>query len=90
MNQNVAQFIVKNFNTKMATDIGVSGRQKIYVFFKVNKKGEVVKVNARAPHPILKQEAIRVIQTLPNVTPGEQRGKNVIFPFSIPIVFQVQ
>jgi antitoxin component YwqK of YwqJK toxin-antitoxin module len=90
MNQNVAQFIVKNFDTKMTTDLGVSGRQKIYVFFKINTKGEVTNVNARARHPVLRREAIRVVQMLPNVKPGEQRGKQVIMPFAIPIVFQVE
>jgi antitoxin component YwqK of YwqJK toxin-antitoxin module len=89
MNKNVAQFIVKNFNTKMATDLGISGRQKIHVIFKINKKGEVTKVNAKTKHPVLKREAIRVMQMLPIVKPGEQRGKVVIVPFAIPIVFQV-
>lgn len=90
MNQHVAQFIVKNFNTKTATDLGITGRQKINVIFKINKKGEVTNVNAKSPHSILNQEAIRVIKMLPNVKPGEQRGKQVIMPFAIPIVFNVQ
>jgi protein TonB len=45
---------------------------------------------ARGPHPGLEKEAKRVIGMLPKMKPGRQRGKAVVMPFSIPIVFQVQ
>lgn len=85
----VATFINKNFNSKIGNKFNLTGKQKIYVIFKVNKEGKIGDVNVRAPHPALEKEAVRVISMLPNVQPGKQRGKPVIVPFSIPIVYQV-
>jgi protein TonB len=60
------------------------------VQFKVDKNGNVTNIVARGPHPGLEKEAKRVIGQLPKMKPGKQRGKAVVMPFSIPIVFQVQ
>ncbi|WP_296385540.1 energy transducer TonB [Winogradskyella sp.] len=90
MNQNVAQFIAKNFNTDIAKDNKITGRQKINVIFKINKDGRIFGVKARNKHESLRTEAIRVLSRLPIIKPGMQRGKPVIVPFAIPIVFQVQ
>lgn len=89
MSKNVNQFIGKNFNTELAADLNLMGRQRIFVMFKINKKGEIVNIRSRAKHPGLEAEAIRVIKLLPSMTPGYQRDKPVIVPFSIPIVFQI-
>ncbi len=90
MSEKISKFINKKFNTDLAADLGLTGRQKIFVGFKVDKKGNIVDVNARAPHPELKKEMIRVIKTLPKMQPGKQRGKAVTMPFSIPVIFAVQ
>jgi protein TonB len=47
-------------------------------------------VRARAPHPRLEKEAVEVVQSLPNMTPGKQRGKPVGVLYSLPIVFDIQ
>jgi protein TonB len=47
-------------------------------------------VRARAPHPRLVKEATRVVNLLPKMKPGKQRGKAVVVPYSLPIIFQVQ
>lgn len=86
----VAQFVNKNFNVNIATENGLTGRQRINVIFKIGKDGKIRDVLARAPHPALEAEAIRVIQSLPDFTPGEQRGQAVTVPYSLPILFQVQ
>ncbi|MGA9324525.1 MAG: energy transducer TonB, partial [Salegentibacter sp.] len=36
------------------------------------------------------QEAARVINSLPKMQPGKQRGKPVGVMYSLPIIFQVQ
>ena len=74
----------------MAGDLGLSGRQRISVIFKIDRTGSVIGVRARAPHPRLEKEAVRVINLLPKMKPGRQRGKAVIVPYSLPIIFQVQ
>ena len=37
-----------------------------------------------------KQESIRVIELIPDLVPGKQRGKNVNVLFNFPIVFKMQ
>lgn len=91
MTRYVIKHVSSKFNTEIAkTIIGLKGKQKILVNFKIGKTGEVKEVKATAAHPILKAEAIRVIELLPKFIPGYQRGKPVVVPFSLPIVFQVE
>lgn len=90
MSDKIAKFVQRKFNTDLAGDLGLSGRQRISVIFKIDKNGNVTGVRSRAPHPRLEKEAARVINMLPKMKPGKQRGKPVIVPYSLPITFQVQ
>ena len=90
MSEKIAKFVQRKFNTELAGDLGLSGRQRISVIFKIDRSGNVTGVRARAPHPRLEKEAQRVINLLPKMKPGKQRGKAVIVPYSLPIIFQVQ
>jgi len=87
MSQKITKFVQKEFNVNIARNLGLYGRQRISVIFKINKKGNVVGVRARAPHPNLKKEAIRVVNMIPKMKPGMQLGKAVIVPYSLPIIF---
>ena len=88
--ERIAKFVQRKFNTELGADLGLSGRQRVNVIFKIDKTGNVIDVRARAPHPRLEKEAIRVVNLLPKMQPGKQRGKAVIVPYSLPIIFQVQ
>lgn len=90
MSDKIAKFVNKKFNTELASDLGLSGRQRINVIFKIDKTGSITGIRARAPHPGLEKEAARVIGLLPKMKPGKQRGKAVTVPYSLPIIFQVQ
>jgi periplasmic protein TonB len=90
MSDKITKFVQKKFNTDIAGDLGLTGRQRISVIFKIDKSGNVTGVRSRAPHPRLQKEAARVINLLPKMKPGKQRGKAVIVPYSLPILFQVQ
>ena len=90
MSDKITKFVQKKFNTDIAGDLGLTGRQRISVIFKIDKGGNVTGVRSRAPHPRLQKEAARVINLLPKMKPGKQRGKAVIVPYSLPILFQVQ
>lgn len=85
----IAKHVNERFNTKLAETLGLTGKQRINVIFKINKQGDIIDVRSRAPHSELEAEAIRVIKTLPKMTPGEHNGKKVTVPYSLPIVFQV-
>jgi periplasmic protein TonB len=90
MSEQIQKFVQKKFNTELANDLGLEGRQRISVQFKIDKNGNVVDVRARAPHPKLEQEAVSVVKSLPKMTPGKQRGKAVGVLYSLPILFQVE
>lgn len=89
MAMNISKHVSKNFNTKLAKENGIIGKQRINVIFKIDNKGFVTGVRARAPHEVLKNEAIRVINSLPKMIPGEHQGKKVNVPYSLPIIFQI-
>ena len=90
MSEKVQKFVQKKFNTDLAGDLGLEGRQRISVQFKIDKYGNVINVRARAPHPKLEQEAVKVVKALPKMIPGKQRGKAVGVLYSLPILFQVE
>ena len=85
----ITKHVQNNFNTDLAVDLGLTGRQLIRVMFKINKEGNIVGVKSRAPHPQLEEETVRVIKSLPKMIPGKQKGKTVSVPYSLPIIFQV-
>ena len=88
--ERITKFVQRKFNYELGADLGLSGRQRVNVIFKIDKSGNVIDVRARAPHPRLEKEAIRVVNLLPKMQPGKQRGKAVIVPYRLPITFQVQ
>lgn len=90
MSEKVSAFINKKFNSDLAGELGLEGRQRIMVQFKIDQNGRVTDVRARAPHPRLEREAVTVVQSLPDMTPGKQRGKPVAVLYSLPIIFDIQ
>jgi len=90
MSNKITKHVQRKFNTDLAADLGLTGKQRISVLFKIDKNGEIVGVQSRAPHPKLENEAARVINLLPKMKSGKQRGEAVIVKYSLPIIFQVQ
>jgi protein TonB len=87
----VRRLITKNFNGNLIQDLGLSpGNMRIFVQFKVGKDGKIVDVVVKAPHKSLQNEAIRVVDLLPEMRPGKQRGKAVSVSFTLPISILVQ
>jgi hypothetical protein len=89
MAKSIGQFVGEEFNTKVAGK-NVSGKQRISVQFKIDRFGDIVNVRARAPHPSLEAEAVRVVSKLPKMKPGEQDGKTVGVLYSLPIIFKIE
>jgi hypothetical protein len=86
----VDAMVRNNFNTDLPATLGMSGRQRISVQFKIDIHGFITDIIAKAPHPALEEEAIRVVNTFPKVIPGKQRGERVNVLYSLPIIFQVE
>jgi len=82
--------VSRNFSAKLPKTLGLTpGRKRIFVMFKIDKTGKVVDIRARAPHKKLEEEAIRVINLIPKLKPGFDKGKAVAVKYSLPIVFNV-
>jgi protein TonB len=90
MSEQITRFINKEFNTALGSQLGLTGINKINVMFKIDENGNVIDIQTRAVHPKLEIEARRVIEALPKMKPGKQRGNPVIVQYSLPIIFQVQ
>jgi len=90
MSEKIAKLINKNFNTDLAGNLGLTGRQRIFMNFKIDSEGNVIDAKARATHPELRQEAIRVIKLIPKMQPATKDGTPVIVPYSIPLIFTIE
>jgi periplasmic protein TonB len=86
--EKIQQHIVKNFRyPEAAQDAGIQG--KVFVSFVIEKNGSISIANMRGPSPILEKEAKRIMEKMPVLTPGKQRGKPVRMTMSIPITFKL-
>ena len=90
MSRSLQELVNREFNTNLAVGLGLKGLQKINVVFKIDKNGLITGVRSRAPHPVLEAEVERVIKLLLPMKPGRQRGRSVIVPYSLPIVFKIE
>lgn len=91
LNVKIKNHIGRKFNAELVNDLGLSpGVKKIWISFRINEEGRVEDVFARAPHPKLKKEGVRVVSSLPKMEPGKQSGKPVGMKYSIPISFNVE
>ncbi|WP_340075300.1 energy transducer TonB [Leptobacterium sp. I13] len=87
--QKMQDHIRKNFRyPEIAQEMGIQGR--VSVLFTIDKDGSITNIRMRGPDKNLEKEAMRIIQKLPKMTPGKQRGRAVRVPFSIPINFKLQ
>lgn len=87
-NEKLKKFIAKKINPNL--DINLTGKQKIFVLFKIDKNGDIVDIEARAPHKKLEIEAIKVVKKLPKMKPGKQRTKNVGVKYTLPILLHLE
>jgi uncharacterized protein YlzI (FlbEa/FlbD family) len=86
----VTSHVNKTFNAGLAYKLGLkSGLYKIYVSFIISISGEIVNITTEGNNKKLNDEAIKVINRLPKMTPGMINGKIVNVKYSLPIVLLV-
>lgn len=91
LQEKISKHVNSKFNADLASELGLTpGIKKIFVMFKIDKTGAITDIQARAPHKRLEAEAIRVVQSLPKMIPGKQRGRPVGVKYSLPIAFKVE
>jgi len=90
LQNNIQKHVAKNFNTKLANQIGLEpGKTRVQVIFQIASDGIVKDVKASGDHKLLEEEGIRVVNSLPKMTPGLHKGKAVGVNYSLPIVLMV-
>jgi bla regulator protein BlaR1 len=86
---NLHQHIKNHFTyPKEAQDSNIQG--KVFVKFIVEKNGAISIVNMKGPNPILEKEVKRILEQIPKLKPGIERGKPVRMSMSIPIDFKIK
>lgn len=91
MSENISAYINKHFNMKRIAALDLPPKTyRTAVQFKIDKQGKVVGVRARAEHPEIEKEAVRVVSNLPKMIPGKQKGEPVGVLYSLPMVFKVE
>jgi len=72
---------------EIAREMRIQG--KVFIQFYIDSNGYVTGLKSRGPDRLLQAEAERIIASLPQMKPGQQRGKAVKVPYSIPITFKI-
>ncbi|WP_282162107.1 energy transducer TonB [Ulvibacterium marinum] len=84
--QKIQEHVKREFSyPATAAELGIQGR--VFVQFLIDTKGHITGVRTRGPDSNLEKEAGRIIASLPQMTPGMQRGRAVKVPYSIPVNF---
>ncbi len=91
LQEKIKKHVNRKYNTGLAGDLGLDpGKKRVYVQFKISKTGAITDVRARGPHKRLEKEAIRVVNLLPKMIPGKQRGRPVGVKYTLPVTLLVE
>jgi TonB family protein len=87
--EEMMKFLQQNVKyPKEAQEQGKQGR--VIVQFVVNKDGSISNDTiVRSVDPLLDAEALRVVRSMPNWTPGKQKGEPVRVRFTLPVTFRL-
>ena len=90
-NKKMQQHFQKEFDAELPNSLKLSpGKKRIIMLFKINKEGAITEIKAKAPHPALQEEAVRIIKLLPIMKPGELDGEKVAVKYMLPMTIEVE
>lgn len=90
-NLTINKFIANEFDVLLGKKLALTGIQRIYTLFEIGVDGQIRDVRVRAPHPALKEEALRVINSLPIMAESAlNKGKPVSVSYTLPIVYKIE
>jgi periplasmic protein TonB len=86
----LVEFLVKNIRyPEQAKKDSITG--KVFVQFIISEAGKVTNPKVlKSANPLLDAEAVRVVGTMPDWTPGKNKGKAVKVAFTLPIMFALK
>lgn len=87
--QAIAQHLVDNLKyPRKARKSDSSGL--VVLQFTVTKTGDITDIEVlKSPDPIFNEPAIEALESLPQMIPGQQKGKNVPVRYALPIRFSL-
>lgn len=87
----ISSHVNRQFDVGIAAELGLtSGRYEVIVKFYISKDGEIINITAEGAVPELREEGIRVINTLPKfLSPAKLNGKPVILSYAMPVRFVI-
>ena len=89
-NEQMNLHIKKNFTyPEIAAERNIQGR--VSVQFTIDKEGNVTDIWTKGPinGQLLEEEAIRIVQALPQFIPAKLKGKSVNVKYGLPITFKL-
>lgn len=90
LNEKMARFVQRHFDTGLASEVSGKDIVSITVVFTIGIDGNPKDIQVRAPNKELEKEAYRVISKLPKMTPGKFGEVDVNTTYALPIKFRVQ
>jgi len=80
------QWVIKNYRyPQEAVEKKIEGR--VIVQLRIDKKG-ILSIKKIYGNPLLEEEACRIFDGFPQLTPAEQRGKPIVTFYQYPISFR--
>lgn len=87
----ISKHFVKKFDSDLPNELGLApGKKRVIMLFVVDKTGNIIDIRAKAPHPRLQKEAVRIVKLLPKMIPGKQGGKPVGVKYTLPVRIDVE
>ena len=84
------KFIQENLQyPKEAREKGLEGRAMVGFVVEADGSVFIAEIRESSGHPILDEEAVRVIKSMPKWKPGYQRGKAIRVYMAMPITFKL-
>lgn len=82
-------YINRKLNTDLVSELGLTGFVKIEVTFTIDKEGRSKNISATGGPEIMNQNAVEVIETLPQLSPAMNNGELVEVFYKVPIAFSI-
>jgi protein TonB len=86
----INSYINRRLNTDLVSELGLTGFFRIDLTFTIDKEGKSKNISATGGPEIMNQNAMEVIQTLPQLTPAMHNGELVEVYYKVPIAFSIQ
>jgi protein TonB len=85
----INDYINRKLNTKLVSELGLTGFFKIDITFTIDKDGKTKNISATGGPEIMNLNAEEVIQTLPQLSPAMHKGELVEVFYKVPVAFQI-